>query len=526
MHTVTVQPTGIGAADVLAVARGGARVDLAPSTVDALERSRSIVDRIEHEGRPVYGVSTGFGALAGTFIAPERRAELQHALIRSHAAGVGAPMPREVVRAMILLRVRSLALGHSGVRPLVARALVHLLNHDITPWVPEHGSLGASGDLAPLAHCALVLMGEGWVLADKRRLADPAQVLAHEDGARIPGAEALQSAGLHPITLASKEGLALINGTDGMLGMLLLAIADAGHLFTMADVTAALAIEAMLGSCRPFMAELHAIRPHPGQAMSAANIHRLLQRSAIMDSHRDDLTHAVQDAYSMRCAPQVAGAARDTLDFATTIAGRELVSIVDNPVVLPDGRVESTGNFHGAPLGFAADFLAIAAAEVGAIAERRVDRLLDVHRSRDLPAFLTPDPGVNSGLMIAQYTAAGIVAENRRLASPASVDSVPTSGMQEDHVSMGWAAAHKLRTVLANLTSLLAVELLAAVRGLQLRAPLTPSPAGAAALAAVGAFAGEPGPDIFLAPALEAARELISGPALRADIEARVGPLA
>jgi len=512
MHTVTVQPTGIDAADVPAVARGGARVELAPSTVDALLRSRSIVDRIEHEGRPVYGVSTGFGALAGTFIAPERRTELQHALIRSHAAGIGAPMPREVVRAMILLRVRSLALGYSGVRPLVAQALVDLLNHDITPWVPEHGSLGASGDLAPLAHCALVLMGEGWVLA--------------KDGARIPAAEALHSAGLHPITLASKEGLALINGTDGMLGMLLLAIADAGHLFTMADVTAALAIEAMLGSDRPFRPELHAIRPHPGQATSAANIHRLLQRSAIMDSHRDDMTHAVQDAYSMRCAPQVAGAARDTLEFATTVAGRELVSIVDNPVVLPDGRVESTGNFHGAPLGFAADFLAIAAAEVGAIAERRVDRLLDVHRSRDLPAFLTPDPGVNSGLMIAQYTAAGIVAENRRLAGPASVDSVPTSGMQEDHVSMGWAAAGKLRTVLDNLTSLLAVELLAAVRGLQLRAPLAPSPAGAVAMTAAGALLGEPGPDIFLAPALDAARGLVAGPALRAEIEARVGPLA
>jgi histidine ammonia-lyase len=513
MHTVTVQPTGVESADVLAVARTGARVELAPSTVEALQRSRSIVDRIEHEGRPVYGVSTGFGALAGTFIAPGRRAELQHALIRSHAAGIGAPMPREVVRAMILLRVRSLALGHSGVRPVVARALVDLLNHDITPWVPEHGSLGASGDLAPLAHCALVLMGEGWVLA--------------KDGARIPGAEALHSAGLQPITLASKEGLALINGTDGMLGMLLLAIADTRHLFTMADVTAALAIEAMLGSDRPFRPELHAIRPHPGQATSAANIHRLLQRSAIMDSHRDDMTHAVQDAYSMRCAPQVAGAARDTLDFATTIAQRELVSIVDNPVVLPDGRVESTGNFHGAPLGFAADFLAIAAAEVGAIAERRVDRLLDVHRSRDLPAFLTPDPGVNSGLMIAQYTAAGIVAENRRLAGPASVDSVPTSGMQEDHVSMGWAAAHKLRTVLTNVTSILAVELLAAVRGLQLRAPLTPSPAGAAAMEAVGGFAGEPGPDIYLAPAIEAARDLISGPALRAEIESRLGgPLA
>jgi histidine ammonia-lyase len=525
MHTVTVAPNGVSAADVLAVARAGARVELAPSTVESLARSRAIVNRIELDGRPVYGVSTGFGALAGTFIAPGRRVELQHSLIRSHAAGIGAPVPREVVRAMMLLRIRSLAFGYSGVRPLVAQALVDLLNHDITPWVPEHGSLGASGDLAPLAHCALVLMGEGWVVADKRCHADPAQVLAHEESARVPGGEALRAAGLHPIALASKEGLALINGTDGMLGMLLLASADAAHLFTMADVTAALSIEAMLGSCRPFMAELHAIRPHPGQAVSAANIYRLLAGSSIMDSHRNDQTHAVQDAYSMRCAPQVAGAARDTLDFVTGIAARELVSIVDNPVVLPDGRVESTGNFHGAPLGFAADFLAIAAAEVGAIAERRVDRLLDVCRSRGLPAFLTPDPGVNSGLMIAQYTAAGIVAENRRLAGPASVDSVPTSGMQEDHVSMGWAAALKLRTVLDNVTSLLAVELLAAVRGIQLRGPLTPSPAGRAAVAAVQTFAGEPGPDIFLAPALEAARELVSGTTLRTEIEARIGSL-
>jgi histidine ammonia-lyase len=245
-----------------------------------------------------------------------------------------------------------------------------------------------------------------------------------------------------------------------------------------------------------------------------------------MDSHRDDFTHAVQDAYSIRCAPQVAGAARDTLDFARQVADRELRSIVDNPVVLPDGRVVSTGNFHGAPLGFAADYLAIAAAEVGSISERRVDRLLDVARSRNLPAFLTPDPGVNSGLMIAQYTAAGIVAENRRLASPASVDSVPTSGMQEDHVSMGWAAARKLRTVLDNLTSLLAVELIAAVRGLQLRAPLPPSPAGRAAVAAIGAFAGAPGPDIFVAPVMEQAREVVRGPALRAQIEAAIGPLA
>jgi histidine ammonia-lyase len=509
--TVTVLPTGITPADVLAVARGDQPVELAGSAVAALAASRSIVDNIERAGHPVYGVSTGFGALANTPIAPERRSELQHALIRSHAAGAGPAMPRDVVRAMMLLRVRSLALGHSGVRPVVARALVDLLNHDITPWVPVHGSLGASGDLAPLAHCALVLLGEGWVLS--------------KDGTRQPATDALHAAGLAPIELAAKEGLALINGTDGMLAMLLLALEDAAHLFAMADVTAALAIEAMLGTDRPFQPELHRLRPHPGQAASAANIFTLLQNSSIMDSHRHDLTHAVQDAYSMRCAPQVAGAARDTLAFAATTAARELASVVDNPVVLPDGRVESTGNFHGAPLGFAADFLAIGAAEVGAISERRVDRLLDVSRSRDLPAFLTPDPGVNSGLMIAQYTAAGLVADNRRLASPASVDSLPTSGMQEDHVSMGWAAAVKLRTVLDNLASLLAVELLAAVRGLQLREPLTPSPAGRIAVDAVASFAGVPGPDVFLAPVLEAARALVTGRGLRDRIETRVGAL-
>jgi histidine ammonia-lyase len=504
---ITITASGITPDDLIAVARANARVTLAPDALDAMRTSRSIVDAIERDGRPVYGVSTGFGALANTFIAPERRAELQHALIRSHAAGIGAPMPREVVRAMMLLRTRSLAMGRSGVRPEVAQALIELLNADITPWVPEHGSLGASGDLAPLAHCALVLIGEGWVLA--------------KDGSRISALDA----GVSPIALSSKEGLALINGTDGMLGMLIMAVEDARHLFTMADITAALSIEAMLGSDRPFMPELHAIRPHPGQAASAANIHRLLQGSPIMDSHRDDLAHAVQDAYSMRCAPQVAGAARDTLEFAATVAGRELQSIVDNPVVLPDGRVESTGNFHGAPLGFAADFLAIAAAEVGAIAERRVDRLLDVTRSRDLPPFLTPDAGVNSGLMIAQYTAAGIVAENRRLAAPASVDSLPTSGMQEDHVSMGWAATRKLRTVLDNLCSILAVELLSGVRGIQLRAPLRPSPAGTLAVATVERFAGGPGPDVFLAPVLEAARGLVWSRDLRREIERVAGPL-
>jgi histidine ammonia-lyase len=293
----------------------------------------------------------------------------------------------------------------------------------------------------------------------------------------------------------------------------------------MADVTAALAIEAMLGSDRPFAADLAGMRPHPGQQKSAANIRTLLADSAVMDSHRHDFDHAVQDAYSMRCSPQVAGAARDTLDFADQIAARELVSIVDNPVVLPDGRVESTGNFHGAPLGFAADFLAIAMSEIASIAERRVDRLLDITRSRGLPAFLAPDPGVNSGLMIAQYTAAGIIAENRRLAAPASVDSLPTSGMQEDHVSMGWSATVKLRRVLTNVAHVLAVELLTAVRGLQLRAPLQPSPAGRIAVAAVGSFAGDPGPDRYLAPLVEQTRAVLLSAQFRRDIEAEIGPL-
>ncbi|WP_100446563.1 histidine ammonia-lyase [Glycomyces xiaoerkulensis] len=511
MNTVHIKPSGLDAADVVAVARAGAEVAIDDDAVEAMRRSRTIVDRIDRDQRPVYGVSTGFGALAGTFIAPERRAELQHALIRSHAAGVGEPMPAEVVRAMMLLRLRSLAMGHSGVRPEVAAALAALLNARITPWVPRFGSLGASGDLAPLAHCAMVLLGEGWIVAP--------------DGNRAEAAPALEAAGIAPIELSSKEGLSLINGTDGMLGMLVLALADAGHLLTMADVCAALTIEAMLGSDRPFQAELHRIRPHPGQAASAANIHRLLQDSEVMDSHRGDMLHAVQDAYSMRCAPQVAGAARDAAAFAEAVAEREIRSVVDNPVVLPDGRVESTGNFHGAPLGYAADFLAIAAADVGSICERRVDRLLDVTRSRGLPAFLSPDPGVNSGLMIAQYTAAGIVAENRRLAAPASVDSVPTSGMQEDHVSMGWAAGCKLREVLDNLGDLLAVELLSAVQGLQLRQPLIPSPAARAAIGAVGPIAGKPGPDQFMAPVMEQVKALVTGPGLKSDIEGATGSL-
>ncbi len=507
---VTLRSHGLSQEEGVRVAREGALVSITPEASSAMAAARARVDSIGASSTPVYGVSTGFGLLANTWIPADRRSELQHALIRSHAAGMGPPVETEVVRAMMLLRARSLCMGFSGSRPELASALVDLLNARITPIVPEHGSLGASGDLAPLAHMSLVLMGEG-------RAELP-------DGRAVAGEEALRAAGLSPINLEVKDGLSLINGTDGMLGMLVLALADLETLLVTADIAAALSTEALLGTDHPFMEELHTIRPHPGQAASAANLRRLLVGSEVRASHRDS-PHLVQDAYSIRCAPQVAGAARDTWGFARQVADRELRSAVDNPVVLPDGRVESTGNFHGEPLAFACDFLAIAGAEVGAIAERRVDRILDPVRSQGLPPFLAVEPGVNSGLMIAQYTAAAMVAENRRLAQPASVDSIPTSGMQEDHVSMGWGAARKLRRVVENLSRILAVELLAASRALELRAPLKPAPPGAAVGQLVRDLGGGVGPDRFTSPELEAVAEAVRLGRIRRSAEDVLGTL-
>ena len=499
---VVLDGTSLSPEDVVAVARRDAPVTLADAARAVMQRGADVVARLADSDEPAYGVSTGFGSLATVRIPVDRREELQRALIRSHAAGMGPPVEREVVRAMMLLRARSLAMGFSGARPLVADAIVALLNAGITPVVPEHGSLGASGDLAPLAHCALALIGEG-----------------------APGAEALNAAGIEPITLTAKEGLALINGTDGSLGMLLLAIEDLASLLRVADVTAAMSVEALLGTDRAFAPDLVGLRPQPGQALSADNIYTLLAGSAIVASHRYD-DPRVQDAYSLRCAPQVAGAARDTVEHARRVAAAELVSAIDNPMVLPDGRVESCGNFHGAPIAFACDFLAIAAAEVGAIAERRTDRLLDATRSHGLPPFLAPDPGVNSGLMIGQYTQAAIAAENRRLASPASVDSLPTSAMQEDHVSMSWGAARKLRAVVANLARILAVELVCAARGIELRAPLTPGAATAAAVASLRERVPGAGPDRWLSPELGAAEELVKSGALLAAVRDVAGALA
>jgi histidine ammonia-lyase len=498
------------AEDVVAVAREDAEVALAPEATRAMELSAAIVERLAVCEEPVYGVSTGFGSLATTPIPADRRVDLQRSLIRSHAAGLGEPLEREVVRAMMLLRARSLAMGYSGTRPKVAETFAGMLNAGLTPVVPEHGSLGASGDLAPLAHCALALMGEGEVFAP--------------GGERVAAHEALVANGIEPVVLTAKEGLALINGTDGILGMLVLAIEDADVLLRVADVTAAMSVEALMGTDRAFAADLIALRPHPGQAAAAANMHRLLEGSPIVASHRYD-DPRVQDAYSLRCAPQVHGAARDTLEAARRTARAELGAAIDNPMILADGRVESCGNFHGAPLAFACDFLAIAAAEVGAIAERRTDRLLDASRSHGLPPFLAEEPGVGSGLMLAQYTQAALVAENRRLAAPASVDSVPTSAMQEDHVSMGWGAARKLRVSLGNLAGILGVELATAARGLELRSPLEPGPATAAALAAVRRTVPGFGGDRWLSPELEAARRLVVSRAVLEAVEASVGAL-
>jgi histidine ammonia-lyase len=521
-ETVVLGAGGVSAGDVLAVARRDARVELGRDAVEAIVAARGVVEALAADPAPVYGVSTGFGALAVRHISPELRTRLQRSLVRSHAAGMGPAVEREVVRALMFLRLKTLASGHTGVRPVVAETMAALLNAGITPVVREYGSLGCSGDLAPLAHCALVLMGEGEATGPGA------------PGVVRPAAELLAEHGVAPVELREKEGLALINGTDGMLGMLLMACEDLARLHTAADITAALSLEALLGSAGVLAPELHAVRPHPGQAASAATMLRMLEGSGLTGHHQDDAPR-VQDAYSVRCAPQVTGAGRDTLAHARLVAERELAAAVDNPVVLTGGpgggRVESNGNFHGAPVAYALDFLAIAVADLGSIAERRTDRLLDRARSHGLPAFLADDPGVDSGLMIAQYTQAALVSENKRLAVPASVDSIPSSAMQEDHVSMGWSAARKLRRAIDNLARVLAVELVAAARALELRsagsAVLVPAPATAAVVrAARAAGVGGPGPDRFLAPDLEAAYAFVRDGGLVAAAEEVTGPLA
>jgi histidine ammonia-lyase len=424
-----------------------------------MEVSRAVVVKALGTGAPVYGVNTGFGALADTPVGEADLTALQGAIVRSHAAATGEPLGDEVVRAVLLLRARTLAAGYSGVRADLPQRLLEFLERGLLPVIPGKGSVGASGDLAQLAHLAQPLIGEGRL----RVAGDPPR--------GRPAAEVLAERGLEPLRLAPKEGLSLVNGTEPMQALLAFSVHDAEMLVIAADVACALSVEALLGTDRPYDERVQVIRPHPGQLESAANLRALLAGSLLLASHRHS-RHAVQDAYCLRCAPQVHGAVRDVLGYARRVIEIELGSIVDNPVIVPDGEVMTTGNFHGEPLAFAADMLAIAVSELASISERRVDRMLDPAFSRGLPPFLAPAAGTNSGFMLAQYTAASLVSENKVLAHPSSVDTIPTSGKQEDHVSMGWTSARKLREVVANVRTCLAVEICCAAQGVDLRADI------------------------------------------------------
>ena len=494
MKTV-ITTSGMTMQDVIDIARKDSKIEISTDALAAIAKTRAQVEALAIGDTPVYGISTGFGALAQRHIPLQDRTKLQKSLIRSHAAGMGPVVDREVVRALMALRLKTMCSGRTGVRPVVAETYAAILNAGITPRVLEFGSLGCSGDLAPLSHCALVLMGEG-------RAFGP-------DGIEAPVAQLLKEAGIEPVELREKEGLALINGTDGMLGMLILALADADQLLDQADLVAAMSVEGQLGTDQVFRPELHEnLRPHPGQTVSAANMFAALEGSEIVASHREG-DGVVQDAYSLRCAPQVAGAVRDTVEHARLVASREIRAIIDNPVVLENGEVTSNGNFHGAPVAYVLDFLAIALADLGSISERRTDRFLDASRNRGLPPFLADDPGVDSGLMIAQYTQAALVSENKRLANPASVDSIPSSAMQEDHVSMGWHAGIKLRRALDNTRRVLAIELTAAARAIELRAPNKPAAKTGALIQILRQTVPGMGPDRELSSELEAAYQVL-----------------
>ncbi len=445
-------------AQAAAVARGQAEARISPHAIEAMRRSREVVERLAAGDMPVYAVNTGVGLLADVRVPASDLETLQRNVVRSHSAGVGEPLGIAETRAMMLIRANVLARGFSGIRPLVAERLCDLLNRGVTPVVPARGSVGASGDLAPLAHMALLLIGEGE---------------AEFEGARLPGGEALKRAGIEPVTLASKEGISLVNGTQAMLAVACLELEQAERLAHAADVICAMSLDGLKGTPRAFDPRIHEIRPHPGQRASAANLERLLRESEIRQSHIT--CRRVQDAYSLRCAPQVHGAVRDTLAQARAVFEIELNSVTDNPLVIGE-EIISGGNFHGEPLALELDYLSIALSALAGISERRIDRLVNPALNEDLPAFLAGHPGLESGFMMTQVTAAALVAENRVLAHPASPGSITTSGNKEDFVSMGMTAALKLQQVVKNTRAVLAIEALAAARALDLLAPLKSSP--------------------------------------------------
>ena len=440
---------------VVAVARGGAPARLATSTRAAMRRSREWVECAVRDHAVVYGVTTGFGAFQNVSVRPERLRELQRNLILSHCAGVGAPFAEEIVRAMLLLRANALARGHSGIRISTVERLLDMLNRGVHPVVPEQGSVGSSGDLAPLSHAAAVLIGEGE---------------AFYRGKRMTGKAAMRAAGIEPVVLEAKEGLALNNGTQAMTAVGALAVYDARRLADIADIAMALSLEAVKGKSTPFAEKVLATRPHAGQARAARNIRAMIRNSRLVDRVDHDTRSKVQDSYSIRCAPQVHGASRDAIEYVAGVVETEVNSTTDNPLIFPESNeVFSVGNFHGQPVALAMDFLALAVAELGNISERRTAKLMDRQHSCGLPAFLAVNGGLESGLMIEQYAAAALVSENKVLIHPASGDSIPTSANQEDHVSMGTIAARQARQVIQNVERVLAIELHGAIEALGYR---------------------------------------------------------
>ncbi len=474
------------------------QVELSAKCLQRVERSREVIEEIIQKGKVVYGVNTGFGKFADVRIQLEQTADLQRRLVLSHAAGVGEPVPADIVRLMMLLKVKNLSQGFSGVRPVVVQRLIDLLNHGIIPLVPMKGSVGASGDLAPLAHMALALIGEG---------------KAFVKGKLLSAAEALKKFNLQPLELAAKEGLAILNGTQAIQAYGVYALLKAQNLVKTADVIGAMSLEALLGTLTAFDDRIQKIRNHPGQRLVAHNFRRLLNESPIVESHRFS-EHKVQDAYSLRCIPQVHGAIRDGLQHVQEVFIREINGVTDNPLVFPDnGDVLSGGNFHGQPVAMAADYLSILMAELADISERRIEHMMDPTVS-EMAGFLTEEGGLNSGFMIAQVTAAALTSENKVLAHPASVDSIPTSANKEDHVSMGAHAARKALEIIGNAENVLAVELVAAAQALDLRAPLTPAPATAQVLSLVRSQIAHWKEDRIMYIAIDKAREMIASGAV------------
>jgi histidine ammonia-lyase len=499
----------LSVADVVAVARGAASVGLGSEVAGRLEQGRATLERLDQAGEPVYGVTTGVGKLKDTTIPPEARRALQRNMVLSHAAGVGEPLGPAETRAVLLLLAASLARGHSGVRPVVVERLVGCLEHGILPVLPCRGSVGASGDLAPLAHVAACLIGEGDVVVG---------------GLRRPAREAFAAARLPPLVLEMKEGLALLNGTHVMTALAALMVHDATALVRLADVSGAMSLEALMGTHVAFDARIHALRPHPGQLDSAANLRGLTEDSGIIASHRD--CNRVQDAYSLRCMPQVHGAAREALRLAREIVERELSSVTDNPLVFPDDdAVLSGGNFHGQPLALALDVLAIGLTQLAGISERRIDRLVNPLTNEGLPPFLAAAGGLHSGYMIAQYTAAALVAECRAMAHPASVDSIPTSGLQEDWNSMGATAALKSRHILGLAEQVLGIELVLSAQALDLRRPLESGRGTRVAFAAVRRRVPRLEDDRAVHADLSAGRDLVCDGSVVAAVESALGAL-